>query len=357
MVIPSLQRTIWAIIAVTTAAASAQPAMGCLGCVQPVKKTLLKKVEDSNRVVTAVPVDQTGSQWKVVDVVKGPKTQIGQFLLAKTDDSAVHRKTEGRQLLRRAEGSDRWSAETPIDPELVRFLRGALVLPDDRQELRLRYFLEHLEHADRHISESAYAKLARAPYADLRRLAPNLDSDRLLDSIHDPNTAATRGPLYVMLLGIGGHDRERTLIKKWIKTKWNRGQSDGIAALLTAHLELSGEPGVRFLEESYILNRDRQLGEISAAVDALRNHGEADGAVSRARVLMTYHRLLDQRPQLVELITQDCVRWRDWSFAAPLADIRASGQYPWSHRAIDEYLKACPLPTTKNLIGDSRRTR
>ena len=347
MLTPSLQHTLCAIITIT--AACAHPAMGCLGCYQPVKKSLLGKVEESDEVVFAKPVDLSASTWKVVEPIKGTRFREGQVIVADSTKAAA--RSDALQLLRRLKGANEWIAESTIDPETGRFLRDATHLSATSPQLL--YFWRYLEHRDSRIAESAYFKLAGAPYAELRKLEAHLDRDQLLARISDPAAAAQRGSLYVTLLGICGEQSECALVEQWIADKWNRGDSDGLSALLIAYVELKGEEAVGFIEQSYIRDRDRQLGEISAAIDALRVHGDTDAAIGRTRVLTSYHRLLNQRPQLIELIAPDCARWRDSSFVEPFARIRSSNQYPWTHAAIDSYLQAFARVPGK-LLGESR---
>jgi hypothetical protein len=123
-----------------------------------------------------------------------------------------------------------------------------------------------------------------------------------------------------------------------------------LAALLTAHAELNGEETVSFIEKSYLQNRDRQLGELIAAVTALRVHGQADGKIPRSRIQASFHLLLKERQALLELIVEDCAHWKDWSFAAKMMEIYAGGKQPWNNAMIIKYLEACPLPEAKQFL-------
>jgi hypothetical protein len=120
--------------------------------------------------------------------------------------------------------------------------------------------------------------------------------------------------------------------------------------MLTAHAQLNGEETIHFIENSYILNRDRKLGELIAAVSALRVHGQADGKVSRSRIVTSFHLLLRERPALLEMIVEDCARWEDWSMAPNLMEIYAGEKQPWNNAMIIKYLEACPLPSAKQFV-------
>jgi hypothetical protein len=224
-------------------------------------------------------------------------------------------------------------------------------MPIRHRAEQLRFFLPYLEHADVQIADSTHAKLSGAPYAVLQELAPDLDGDQLLSWIADqPATNYKRVALSIVLLGICGDQRESDLVREWIDQSSDGGDSAYLAALFTAHLELDGEAAVRFLEESYILNRDRTLGEVIAAIDALRTHGQAQTAVSRERIKASFQLLLRERAPLAETIIEDFARWEDWSIAAKLIEIYAGGKQPWNNAMIIKYLEACPLPEAKRFL-------
>ena len=91
------------------------------------------------------------------------------------------------------------------------------------------------------------------------------------------------------------------------------------------------------------------MGEI-AAINTLRVHGQADGKVSRTRIVASFHLLLRERSALVEMIIEDCARWEEWSIAPKLMGIYAHGQQPWNNAMIIGYLKACPLPKAQQFV-------
>lgn len=218
------------------------------------------------------------------------------------------------------------------------------------QSQYLRYFLPHLEHSHPEIADSAFAKIAAAPYQALRELSAELKPDQLLAWIDNPRIAQKHGSLYITLLGVCGGEDEQALIKKWIDEGWERQNTDHLGALLTAYAELNGEETIGFIEKSYLQNRDRKLGELIAAINTLRVHGQADGKVSRSRIMASFHLLLRERPALLEMIVEDCARWKEWSIAPTLMEIYASERQPWNNAMIMKYLAACPLPAAKRFV-------
>jgi len=329
-------------------------ANACFVCIIPYQ-SLLDKVESSQDVVLAHAIDKQQTQWQVDRVIRGEGIEIGQTITA----YSKHLVSGDSQLLRRTTPKDSWIIESQIDPELLGFLvaatRLSANLPKEKSSVReqsqyLRYFLPYLEHAHPQIADSAYNKIARAPYEVVRQIGTEMKPSQVLAWIENPQIAPKRGSLYITMLGVCGGENELALIQKWIDAGWERQDTENLGALLVAHAELNGEETIRFIEQSYIQNRDRKLGELIAAINTLRVHGQADGKISRARIMASFQLLIRARPALVEMIIEDCARWEDWSIAPKLMEIYASGKQPWNNAMIITYLEACPTPDANQFV-------
>lgn len=333
----------------------ANTAMACFVCVVPYQ-SLLDKVEGSEQVVLARSADSAQSEWQIVRILKGQrdsKIEISDAI-QETDQGTLGE----LQLLRRPTDNDSWTNEGAIDRQLLRFLSGAVALSSSKsasssirqQSQTLRYFLPYLENQDPQIADSAYNKLARAPYEVIRDLGKDFEPDQLLAWINDQQIPSQRRSLYITLLGFCGHEPESILLKEWIDWRWEHGNSGDLTVLLAAHAELNGEETIRFIEQSYLKDQNRKLDEIIAAVDAIRLHGQAQGDIPRSRVLESFRVLLRARPALSELIIDDCARWEEWSFAPKFMELHAGGQQAWNNTLIMRYLKSCPLPEVKQYL-------
>lgn len=328
-------------------------ANACFVCLIPYQ-SLLDKIETSQQVVLAHAVDQAQTQWHVDRVIRGEDVNVDQIIPAESKRNASGQSI----LLRRVKRKDPWIIESQVDDEIVRFLISATRLSSQisqessrrEQSQYLQYFLPFLEHSQPQIADSAYNKIARAPYAVLCVIGAELKPAQLLEWIADPQIATKRGSLYITLLGICGGESELSLIQKWIDAGWERQNTENLGALLTAHAELNGEETIRFIEQSYIRNRGRKLGELIAAINTLRVHGQADGKISRARIIASFHLLIRERPALVEMIIEDCALWEDWTLTPKLMEIYASGNQPWNNKMIIKYLKACPLLEAEQFV-------
>lgn len=331
-------------------------ANACMVCFVPYK-SLLDKVESDENVVLAKAVDQAERRWNVVRVIKGAKAQVNQPITLDLSKSENFQPGD-IQLLRYSELDATWLIENPVDRDLQGFLINSLALASrlsEKSSLReqaayFEYFVPFLEHSNPAVADSAYNKLARAPYAVLQIVGRDVDPQQLNKWIVTPAIVKNRGSLYITLLGICGGERERELLKRWIKKQSASGSSSRLAPMLVAFAELNDEESLQFIEQEYLLNRERTLGEIVAAVEALRLHGGADTELSRKRILASYHLLLRERPQLAELIIADCAAWKDWSIAHRLLDIHLSGKQPWNNNLILEYMQKCPLPIAKRFL-------
>jgi hypothetical protein len=339
-----------------------QAVLACGGCFKLPYQSLLEKVERGDRVVVAHSTGTTGVTWKIDRVIKGRKANGDERIRADELSLKSRSNFHGTRLLTWNQVFDTWTIEAPANRELIDFLVRGLALPAKPGELmpirqqagQLRFFLPYLEDPDRHIADSTHSKLSGAPYAALQELASDLDADQLQTWIDDQSSAQNnRVALSVVLLGICGDQREADLVRKWIEQTSGGSHSAYITALLTAHVELNGEDAVRFLEKAYIQNRDRTLGELIAAVDALRTHGQAGTRISRERIKTSLRLLLRERPPLAELVIDDFARWQDWSIAPRLMQIHAGGKQPWNNALILKYMEACPLPNAKRFVENA----
>ena len=330
-------------------------ARACFVCVVPYR-SLLDKVESSNQAIVARAVDESQSKWKVVRVIRGQGTDVGQLVAANSDLVAG---SDQSRLLWRAKPDGPWIIESQVDQRLLGFLDAAVALSPKllgqsnfrQQSQYYGYFLPYLEHAHPQVSDSAYNKIAKAPYAVLREIAGGMEPAQLLAWLENPNIAQKRGSLYITLLGICGGDSELALINRWIDGEDQN--TENLGALLAARAELRGEETIRLIESSYLPNRERTLSELIAAVNALRVHGQADGKVSRDRIMTSFQLLIRERPALVEMIIEDCARWEEWGIAPQLMEMYARGKHPWNNAMILKYLEACPLPEAKQFVENA----
>ena len=164
-------------------------AQACPGCYQLPYKSLLERVEQSDRAV--IGYAEPGAAWKIERVLKG-QVDTDERLTVDTRSS----KARGRRILLWDALQNKWTVDRPADDDLLAFLNGAIKLPatTDRmspakQAATLRYFLPYLEHADAQIADSAHARLSkctttpRSPTGSISRLTCSLSTTRSKERI------------------------------------------------------------------------------------------------------------------------------------------------------------------------------
>lgn len=184
-------------------------ATACFVCVVPYQ-SLLDKVEESEQVVVARTDESVPFEWQILRILKGQRDSKIETsdAIQETDQT----KLAELQLLRRSTVNDPWTNEGFIDLQLLKFLSGAVALSSSQsasssvrqQSQALRYFLPYLEHKDPQIADSAYNKIARAPYVVIRNLGAELEPDQLLEWINEHQIPSQRRSLYIILLGFCG---------------------------------------------------------------------------------------------------------------------------------------------------------
>ena len=91
----------------------------------------------------------------------------------------------------------------PLSERAVEYVDKLQALPEAGAE-RLAFFQEHLEDEDPLLAQDSYDEFARAPYADVIALGPQMKRERLLEWINDPTVGPSGRRLYLTMLGICG---------------------------------------------------------------------------------------------------------------------------------------------------------
>ena len=119
---------------------------------------------------------------------------------------------------------------------------------------RLKYFLDYFEHSDLLISNDAFGEFASAPYESIVPLKDQLPREKILGWLQDPKTPVTRIGFYGMLAGICGHPEDAPILEKKIVTL-DADFRLGIEGVMAGYMMVSGEEGLKKLEETKILSK------------------------------------------------------------------------------------------------------
>ena len=229
---------------------------------------------------------------------------------------------------------------------------------------RLRFFVRYLEHSDTLVANDAYGEFANAPYKEIVAMRESLPRHRLRQWILDSRRAdqqviATRRGLYGMLLGLCGTSSDAALLRRVIVDDWNPddGFRLGIDGMIGGYLLLTGDTGLKLIEQSKLANTSVPFAETYAAMRALRfawTYGS--GSISRDQLRMAMRHLL-KRPELADLVIVDLARWKDWEVQPLLMQMYGEEAYqvPAIKRAIIRFMLANTLPEKATRSGDEQK--
>ena len=304
----------------------ARDALACPLCFSGLVITPGQKLDSADDAVIAVPTGGAGG-FLIVEIVKGnPDTNgpIGQTasspdvvgaltLQSKAVPAAdEHPSPADSFLLIRNRLTEQWTSLGPVDLAYADWLRRVAAtdrpdeeppprpwpqttiawstLSDAEWRERLVLIAPQLESDEPLVAEMAHGELARAPYALMRALKPQLDAALIAGWVDDPGLAQRRAA-YLLLLGIAGGPEEAAAVEAMIDAALTSGDSTDLAAMLAADLEMRGPDRVGWIEEVFFADQKRTLPEIEAARLALSIHGAVNGAVPRARIAEAFRYL------------------------------------------------------------------
>lgn len=293
-----------------------------------------------------------GRSYRVVATIKGEPPRGNIDATAVQLDAAT--KPGAKPLLLARDGNwPMWVDFGAIDAKHAGWLREivagkpATELRADEWRARVAFALPYLENAEPMVAEIAYGEMAAAPYAALHAVKPRLAVSKVRQWLAGPKLAA-RQPLYLLLLGITGDTRDATYVEQRLDAAWTAGDAANVGSLLAADLQLRGPARVAWIDERYLLDPKRSTPEIEAALLALSVHGNADGAISRDRVIASYRKFMQAHRDIAGFVAQDLAAWQYWDAVPEYVALMKSSvrqQYP-SRLAIVAYLRQSPWAKT-----------
>lgn len=356
-------------------------AYACPVCLSGITITAGQRLDSAADAVLAVPLTDKG-QFRILEVIKGRApadetiTQPGLSAVkaepTMSPDGPLFRQgpasvSSGKPLmLVRDKLSEEWASLGAIDADHADWLRRIVAtnrggksrpakswqqitsmgsyLSDTEWGERLAVVAPYFEDADPLAAEIAYGELARAPYAAIRTLEPQLDAAKIATWIVDPGLAS-RLPAYTLLIGIAGGTDDAGALEQRIATAQSARDATNLAAMLAADLELRGASRIEWLEQTYFADRARSLPEIEAALLALSVHGQADATVSRERVVEAYRQFIRLRRPMAGFVAMELADWEAWEATADYVDIIRSKSVkdPAGEFAILHYLRQSPV--------------
>lgn len=247
-----------------------------------------------------------------------------------------------------------WSTPLPVSDRAQEYLGKITKLPKEGSE-RLKFFRNYLEDADEMLARDAYDEFAKASYDTVRSLKKQLDHEKLVGWIKDPNIPASRRRLYLVMLGICGSEQDLPMLEKFLKSE-DRKEKSGLDALIACYITLKKEAGLPLIEELFLKNKKSDYADTYAAIMALRFHATEGKVVEQKRLIEGFHYMLE-RPELADLVIPDLARFEDWTPIDKLFDLYKNGdeKTSWVRVPVVNYLRVCPLPKAKELLKECER--
>ena len=215
--------------------------------------------------------------------------------------------------------------------------------PDSPASERLTYFLPFLEHSDPLIAADAWGEFANSAYEDITAMRSQLPRKKLRGWISQADTSPERLGLYGMMLGLCGNKSDAVFLKRQIGQPSADEIRFGVEGLMGGLLLLTGEDGLKFLEETRLQASGVSDMESLATVQALQFVWTYEPELfAKDRLRKSLHPTL-QNSALREIVIRDLARWNDWTITPQLAEIYQANTEddPGSLRAIVGYLLTC----------------
>jgi hypothetical protein len=339
-------------VAITIAAGVFQvEAVACPFC-NAVSQTLRQEMAAMDAVVIGSSLQdasqrdiETGKvRMKVEHVLKGADlVQVGDEI-----EAIYYGEVElGRRFM--LSGVDppqmQWSC-LPVSPRAEEYLAKVSQLADDDLE-RLRFFYRFLQDEETMLARDAYDEFAVAPYAAVKKLAPEMDHAQLVKWISDPEMPTDRRRLYLTMLGVCGDEKDLSMLEEMLRST-SKSSRGGLDAMIACYLTLANEKGLPLINELFLANKQAPYADTYQAIMAIRFHGTEGDVIPRSALVESLHHVLD-RKDLADLVIPDLARWNDWSQIDRLVElfVNADPENNWVRVPVVNYLRACPLEEAK----------
>jgi len=307
------------------------PAAACPACVGTAGPELsfVQQVVNCDIAVCALPTEDR-RRFALHSCFKGAGPPGGEIVLPVAELPQGRLPRDRQVLLGREALTQRWKFLGTVAAGHAEWLlaigkmqRTAALSAADWTE-RSRFFLGTLATDEPLIRDTLVRELSRTPYAVMRACRADLDVDRLLQTL-DPDKFPERRALVALLLGIAGGPTAETWLAKVRSEAAGRREDPARAALLVAQLEQAGVAGLPGFLRSEILEVSLRESERRAALLALSVQGTAEGVIPRPAVVAVYERILEQRPELADMVATDLADWNEASLVGPLQRVLDAG--------------------------------
>ena len=298
-------------------------------------------------------IDSYKTKFRIKKIYKGDKrVRTGDEIVAiYTGDAPV-----GAQCLLRGIGKEdlQWAPPVPLGQRAQAYVEQVLKLPASGAD-RLIFFENYLEDKDPVLQGDAFDEFARADYQALKDIRDEIDRERLLTWIKNPDVTPSNRRLYFTMLSVCGKPQDLEFLQEMIVSGDER-QLKGLDSLISCYLTLAGAAGIDLIEDEFLRGGvfwDPEYVHTYAAIMAIRFQGQEEDTIPRDRLVAALRIVLD-RPELADLVIPDLARWKDWASMDRLVQMfkDAGEKSSWVRVPIVNFLRACPLPQAKEQLGE-----
>lgn len=243
-----------------------------------------------------------------------------------------------------------WAEPIASHPRIETYLEDIQRLPTNNAE-RLVFFQKYLQDDLDVLAADAYDEFAVATYEDLHAMKDQMDRERLLKFVQDPEVEERHRRLYFTMLGVCGTPDDVPLLEKLLTAK-PAAEIAGLDSLVACYLCLKGGAGLDLIEKQFLQTEGVDFKQIHQVISALRFHGTEVEIVERDKLVSTVRKLLSN-PRLADVIIPDLARWEDWTVVDQLVTMfkEADTNPTWIRVPVFQYLMVCPLPEAKQQLA------
>ena len=301
-------------------------------------------VASATGVTTAEPTMST-AKFRIVKVLRGEEKLAGakEIEVVYFGEDPPEKKFLISGLTAITPDKIEWTTPVPLSDRAVEYVEKLQALPEAGAE-RLVFFQEHLEDEDPLLAQDSYDEFARAPYADVIALGPQMKREELLAWINDPTVGPSGRRLYLTMLGICGKPEDVGMLEELLHYDYQlmkpgiaatignmgvtgvalgaglvdemvhadeRRKKESLDALVACYLKLKGPSGLELINEKYLGNPTVEYKHLHSAIMALRFHGEETDVLPREKLLESMRLALDHK-EFADQVIPDLTRWEDW---------------------------------------------
>jgi len=345
----ALRREILVVLGVAALLAVPAPSRGCPFC-NVEGKTLTQEVDQAAMVLYG-KLANANEQNETTDLV------IEQVV----KDSAVRGQRKTLTLARYIE-TDETTAKYrflvfcdmfngKIDPyrglalkptsKLTAYLGGALKVKDKALTQRLRFFFDYLDNADIEVSSDAYKEFGYATYDEVKAVAKDLPSDRLVKWLKDAETPSYRYGLYASILGVCGKKKDAAVLRAMLNDP-DRRAGIGVDGILAAYTLLDPKEGWKYLKTALTDPKEEFMFRYAALRAVRFLHDYRTDVVSKDELVSAVCKLLGHE-EIADLGIEDLRKWKCWDKVDKVLAVCKTDAYklPIVKRAILRFCLQC----------------